>query len=164
MWAIKMRGRPDGLFGVVQIMLCGNENSPAKVPATVVQYRFFFFRQLQLSQGKYELRNFFSKNYRITKAIMSRVRQHHCFFMSFMFGKRIQNLRISHDASRSIRTGFSSMAKPFDSLCSKVFDAHPIVATRKAQKLCLLSTPLLKSTPRARWVTSAHCRALTIIA
>ena len=30
--------------------------------------------------------------------------------------------------------------------------------------VCLLSTPLLKSTSTARWVTSAHGRALTIIA
>ena len=52
MWAIKMRGRPDGLFGVVQIMLCGNENSPAKVPATVVQYRFFFFPSASVVAGK----------------------------------------------------------------------------------------------------------------
>ena len=37
-----MRGRPDGLFGVAQIMLCVNENSKAKVPATVALYPFFF--------------------------------------------------------------------------------------------------------------------------
>ena len=28
MWNVKMRGRPDGLFGVAQIMLCVSENSP----------------------------------------------------------------------------------------------------------------------------------------
>ena len=37
-----MRDRPHGLFGVAQIMLCGSENSIAKVPATVAQYPFFF--------------------------------------------------------------------------------------------------------------------------
>ena len=52
MWEIKMRGRPDGLFGVAQIMLCVNENSLAKVPATVVQYRFFFFPSGAVVAGK----------------------------------------------------------------------------------------------------------------
>ena len=52
MWNVKMRGRPDGLFGVAQIMLCVNENSKAKVPATVALYPFFFYRQAPLSQGK----------------------------------------------------------------------------------------------------------------
>ena len=52
MWNVKMSGRPDGLFGVAQIMVCVIENSIAKVPATVAQYPFFFHRQPQLSQGK----------------------------------------------------------------------------------------------------------------
>ena len=51
MWDVKVRGRPHGLFGVAQIMLCVIENSIAKVPATVAQYPFFFHRQPQLSQG-----------------------------------------------------------------------------------------------------------------
>ena len=41
-WKTKMRGRPDGLLGVAQIMLCMCENSTVKVPATVAQYPFFF--------------------------------------------------------------------------------------------------------------------------
>ena len=52
MWNVKMRGRPDGLFGVAQIMLCVNEISKAKVNATVALYPFFFYRQAQLSQEK----------------------------------------------------------------------------------------------------------------
>ena len=32
--------------------------------------------------------------------------------------------------------GFSSIAQPFDSLCSKVFDEHPTVAPPKEQKFC----------------------------
>ena len=52
MWNVKLRGRPDGLFGVAQIMLCVNENSKAKVPATVALYPFFFYRQAPLSQEK----------------------------------------------------------------------------------------------------------------
>ena len=49
---MKVRSRPDGLFGVAQIMLCVIENSIAKVPATVAQCPFFFHRQAPLSQEK----------------------------------------------------------------------------------------------------------------
>ena len=52
MWNVKMSGRPDGLFGVAQIMLCVNENSKAKVPATAALYPFCFYRQGPLSKEK----------------------------------------------------------------------------------------------------------------
>ena len=63
--------------------------------------------------------------------------------------------------------GPSSIAQPFDSLCSKVFDEHPTAATPKEQKLCAATSQnhsvSTLDTP-ARWVTSAHGQALTIIA
>ena len=82
-----------------------------------------------------------------------------------------QGNRTTHHVRNAL--GFSSVAQPFDSLFNKVFDEHPTVATRKNESfvqrllritVCPLSTPLLKSTSTARWVTSAHGRALSIIA
>ena len=89
------------------------------------------------------------------------------------FWKCVRVSRESHDASRPRRAGISSVAQPFDSLFSQVFDEHPTVATPKERKFCAATSQnhsvsslgsLLKSTSTARWVTSAHGRALTIIA
>ena len=50
-WEIKMRGRPDGLFGVAQIMRCICEICTAKFPPLWLSILSFFLRQPQLSQG-----------------------------------------------------------------------------------------------------------------
>ena len=49
------------------------------------------------------------------------------------FGKCV---RVSRDAHVQYALGPSSIAQPFGSLCSKVFDKHPTVATPKEQKFC----------------------------
>ena len=90
-----------------------------------------------------------------------------------MFAKRIKHFgecvrvsRESHDASRPIRIGFSSMAQPFDSLIQpqQLRKNESFVQRLLRITVCPLSTPLLISTSTARLVTSAHGRALTIIA
>ena len=43
---------------------------------------------------------------------------------------------MSRDSHVQYALGSSSIAQPFDSLCSEVFDEHPPVATPKEQKLC----------------------------
>ena len=52
------------------------------------------------------------------------------------FGKCVRVSRESHDASRRKRAGISSVAQPFDSLFSKVFNEHPTVATPTERKFC----------------------------
>ena len=66
-----------------------------------------------------------------------------------MFDKRINYIgtyvrvsRESHDASRPIHTRFGSMAQPFHSLCIKISDEHPTVATPKEQKFCAVTSQI----------------------
>ena len=65
----------------------------------------------------------------------------------------------------------SSIAQPFDSLCSKVFDKHPTAATPKEQKFCAAASQIHSVSTldtaaqidfNSTVVTSAHGRALTI--
>ena len=88
-----------------------------------------------LGATSYELRNFFSEeNNRITKVIMSRA------LHVLMLDKRIKHfgkcVRVSRESHVQYALGSSSIAQPFGSLCSKVFDEHPTVATPKEQKFC----------------------------
>ena len=73
-------------------------------------------------------------NNRISKAIMSRAPH------VLMLDKRIKHfgkcVRVSRDSHVQYALGSSSIAQPFDSLCSKVFDEHPTVATPKEQEFC----------------------------
>ena len=78
---------------------------------------------------------------------MSRVRQHHCRALHvFMFGKKVQHfwkcVRVSRDSHVQYALGSSSIAQPFDSLCSKVFDEHPTEATPKEQKFCAAASQI----------------------
>ena len=77
---------------------------------------------------------FSEENYRITRVIMSRA------IHVLTLDKRIKYfgkcVRVSTESHVKYALGPSSIAQPFDSLCSKVFDEHPTEATPKEQKLC----------------------------
>ena len=115
---------------------------------------------------------FSEENNRITKAIMSRP------LHVLMLDKRIKHfgkcVRVSRESrtcnthwdraplrNRSIHCAakFSTSIQPQQLRKNKSFVQRPFRITVR-----LLSTHLLKSTSTARWVTSAHGRALTIIA
>ena len=63
-----------------------------------------------------------------------------------MLDKRIKHfgkcVRVSRDSHVQYALGSSSIAQPFDSLCSKVFDEHPTVATPKEQKFCAAASQI----------------------
>ena len=55
------------------------------------------------------------------------------------FGKCV---RVSRDSHVQYALGSSSIAQPFDSLCSKVVDEQPTVATPKEQKFCAAASQI----------------------
>ena len=95
-----------------------------------------------LGATSYELRNFFLEK-------TTELRRRSCpefdnttaeLFKSSCSAERFKNfwkcVRVSRESHMNYALGPSSIAQPFCSLCTKVFDEHPTVATPKEQKFC----------------------------